>query len=69
MSNGEYLIAIGKKIREIRRAKGIPIQKAAPMAGTYKSCLSDIENGKMNCKILALKRLADILDCDVKDFL
>lgn len=69
MNNGQYLIEIGKKIREIRRAKGIPIQKAATMADTYKSCLSDIENGKMNFKIIQLKKLADLLEVDVKDFL
>ena len=69
MDHGEYLIALGKKIREIRRAKGIPIQKAAAMADTYKSCLSDIENGKMNVKIIQLKKLADVLEVDVKDFL
>lgn len=69
MNNGEYLIEIGKKIRAIRKAKGIPIQKAAPMAETYKSCLSDIENGKMNVKILQLKKLADLFEVDVKDFL
>ena len=69
MTHGEYLIQIGKKIREIRRAKGMPIQKAAPLAETYKSCLSEIENGKMNVKILQLKKLADLLGVDVKDFL
>lgn len=69
MNNGQYLIEMGKKIREIRRAKGIPIQKAAAMADTYKSCLSDIETGKMNVKIIQLKKLADLLEVDVKDFL
>jgi len=69
MNNGQYLIEIGKKIREIRRAKGIPIQKAAAMTDTYKSSLSEIENGKMNVKIIQLKKLADLLEVDVKDFL
>lgn len=69
MNNGEYLKEMGKKIRAIRKAKGIPIQKAAAMADTYKSSLSDIENGKMNVKILALMKLADVFDVDVKDFL
>lgn len=69
MNNGEYLIEIGKKIRAIRKAKGIPIQKAAAMASTYKSSLSDIENGKMNVKILALKKIAETLGVDVKDFI
>lgn len=69
MDHGEYLIALGKKIREIRRGKGIPIQIAAAMANTHKSCLSDIENGKMNVKIIQLKKLADLFEVDVKDFL
>ena len=69
MKHGQYLIKMGNKIREIRKAKGIPIQKAAAMADTYKSCLSDIETGKMNVKIIQLKKLADLLEVDVKDFL
>ena len=69
MSSGKYLIEIGQKIRTIRKEKGIPIQKAAAMAGTYKSSLSDIENGKMNSKILTLQRLAEVLNVDIKDFL
>jgi transcriptional regulator with XRE-family HTH domain len=39
------------------------------LASNHKSCLSDIENGKMNVKVNALKRIADILEVDVKDFL
>ena len=39
------------------------------MASTYKSSLSEIENGKMNVKILALEKLTDTLGVDVKDFL
>lgn len=69
MEHGQYLIAMGKKIREIRREKGFPIQIAAELADTYKSCLSDIETGKMNVKIIQLKKLADLLEVDVKDFL
>jgi transcriptional regulator with XRE-family HTH domain len=69
MTHGEYLKKVGSKIREIRKAKGIPIQKCAEMALTYKSSLSDIEKGKMNVKLLALKQLADVLEVDVIDFL
>lgn len=69
MNNGEYLIAAGKKIRALRQSKGISLQQMAVMASNHKSCLSDIENGKMNVKIIALKRIADVLECNVKDFL
>ena len=38
-------------------------------APIHKSSLSEIENGKMNVKIPALKKIADVLEVDVKDFL
>jgi transcriptional regulator with XRE-family HTH domain len=69
MSNGQYLIAIGKKVREIRKSKGISMRELSVLAPIHKSSLSEIENGKMNCHILALKKLADSLEVDVKDFL
>lgn len=69
MNNGQYLIQIGKKVREIRRAKNISMRQLSVLAPIHKSSLSDIENGKMNVHILALKLLADTLGVDVKDFL
>ena len=69
MNNGEYLISIGKKIREIRKKKGISQRMLFKMGIVHRSSISEIENGKMNIKILALKKLADVLEVDVKDFL
>ncbi len=69
MNEGIYLIEMGKKIRAIRQAKGYSLSQIAALASNHKSCVSDIENGKMNVKILALKRIAAILEVDVKDFL
>jgi transcriptional regulator with XRE-family HTH domain len=69
MDNGEYLISIGKKVRAIRKAKGISMRQLVVLAPIHKSSLSEIENGLMNVKILALKKLADTLGVDVKDFL
>jgi transcriptional regulator with XRE-family HTH domain len=69
MNNGQYLIEIGKRIREVRKSKGISQRMLVKMAPVHKSSLSEMENGKMNIKILALKKLADTLEVDVKDFL
>lgn len=69
MNNGEYLISIGKRVRYIRKAKGISMRQLSVLAPIHKSSLSEIENGKMNFHILALKKLADTLGVDVKDFL
>ncbi|MEP7170854.1 MAG: helix-turn-helix transcriptional regulator [Bacteroidota bacterium] len=69
MNNGQYLIEIGKKIRATRKAKGINQPQLVKLASVHKSSLSEIENGLMNIKILSLKKLADALEVDVKDFL
>lgn len=69
MKDGVYLITMGKKIRSIRRAKGISLRQLTVMTGMAKSALSEIENGKRNCYLLTLKLIADTVDVDVKDFL
>lgn len=69
MDNQLYLIQMGKKIREIRRAKGISMRKLEKMTNLNKSSISFIENGKSNTYLLTLKLIADVLEVDVKDFL
>ncbi len=69
MKDGIYLKEMGKKIRAIRRAKGISMRKLITLCSLHKSSLSEIENGKRNSHILTLKMLADVLNVDVKDFI
>ena len=69
MKEGIYLIEMGKKIRAIRRAKGISMRKLITLCPLHKSSISEIENGKWDSRILTLKILADVLEVDVKDFL
>lgn len=69
MSNGQYLKEMGSRIRAARRAKGISMRKMIILCPLHKSSLSEIENGKRDSHILTLKMLADVLNCDVKDFL
>lgn len=69
MNGKEYLQEIGRKVREIRRSKGISMRKLATMIPLHKSTISEIERGKINHKILTLRLLADTFGVDVKDFL
>ena len=69
MKDGIYLIEMGKRIRAIRKAKGISMRKIITLCKLHKSSMSEIENGKRDCHILTLKLLADTLEVDVKDFL
>jgi transcriptional regulator with XRE-family HTH domain len=56
-------------VRTARKAKKIPINEMAKLAKIDMSNLSFLERGTINCHILSLKSIADVLEMDVKDFL
>lgn len=69
MSNDEYLLEMGQKIRIARKAKNISLAKMFDLTKIARSNLSHLERGQKNCHILTLKIIADILGMDVKKFL
>lgn len=69
MSNDTFLLEMGAKIRQARKAKKMPINVLAERSKIDMSNLSFLERGRKNCHILSLKSIADVLEMDVKDFL
>ena len=69
MRHDLFLIEAGKKIRMQRKAKKITLQEMSKVVGIHITGLSFIENGKSDFHILSLKRIADCLGVDMKDFL
>lgn len=69
MSEKEYLVEIGKKIVVARRGKGLSQFKLGKLCSLHESNLCYIETGRRGANILTLKRIADSLDMNVKDFL
>jgi transcriptional regulator with XRE-family HTH domain len=69
MGNGDYLKAIGAKVKAARLQRKMTLQAVAPKVGLHYSSLSFIENGKNNMHVLTLKSLADLYGMEVKDFL
>lgn len=67
MSEKEFLINIGNRIREARKQKGWTLKKLEEITGIHYSSLPEIENGKRDCHILTLKKIAEALDLEVKD--
>lgn len=59
MSNREY---IGKRIAEIRQAKGLSIRQLAEASGVNFANIYKIENGKYNVSIDILGKICDALD-------
>ena len=59
MSNREY---IGKRIAEIRQAKGLSIRQLAEACGVNFANIYKIENGKYNVSVDILGKICEALD-------
>lgn len=65
--NNDYIIAFGKHLRSLRKAKGLSMEKFAQTAGLEYSQISDIELGKINTTISTIYILAKTLEISPKD--
>ena len=62
MNNREY---IGKRVAEIRQAKGLSIRQLAELCGVTAQNITKIEHGKYNVSIDILGKICDALDCRI----
>lgn len=62
MNNREY---IGKRIAEIRQAKGLSIRQLAKACGVNFANIYKIENGKYNVSIDILGKICEALGCRI----
>jgi transcriptional regulator with XRE-family HTH domain len=61
------LTLIGRRLRDLREARGISQENFALEAGLARSYYSGIERGQRNVASLNLIRIADALNCEVGD--
>jgi transcriptional regulator with XRE-family HTH domain len=64
-SEQEYLIALGKRIKEIRLLKKISQTEIAYRCNFDKSNLNTIESGKRNPTIISLLKIAKALEVEI----
>lgn len=67
-SDEEYLISLGKRIKEIRLQKKIAQTEIAYRCGFDKSNYNTIESGKRNPTIISLLKIAKALDVSLIEF-
>ena len=67
MTNSD--IEVGKRIRSLRKIRGISLQQMAAETGMSYSYLSGLENGKHSVSITNLQRLASFFGVDMVYFL
>ncbi len=59
---------VGKKLRRLRRSKGLTLEELAERAGLTKGFLSQIERDKTSPSVAALKSILDVLGEDISSF-
>ena len=59
--------SFGKRIRQLREARGLPQEELAHTAGIHVTYLSGIENGKRNPGLLIIGKLARALKVPIAE--
>ena len=65
LKKNNYLIELGNKIREARKAKGLSQEQLALQAEVDRSYVGGIERGERNVSFLTLVKIATCLGCDI----
>lgn len=68
MSNNQeqFLIDFGKRVRELRKEKGLTQESVAKLSGFQRPYLSDVERGRRNISAKNMSRLAATLGADLQ---
>jgi len=69
MTDQEYLIALGKKVRARRKHLGISMKQVSDYLGLDPKTINRIELARKECHITTLRRIADALWTDVASLL
>lgn len=66
MTTDERMIAFGKRVREMRKSKGISQERLAEMAGIDRSYMGNIERGEKNVTLKKAYEICDALEIEIQ---
>lgn len=69
MTKDERMIAFGKRVREMRKSKGISQESLAEMAGIDRSYMGNIERGEKNITLKKAYEICDALDIEIQNLI
>jgi len=69
MSNDQFLVLLGTRIKKIRSEKNMSQLKLAAICNFEKASMSRIESGQTNTTILTLKKISSALEVHVSELL
>ena len=60
------MIALGRRVREVRKGKGISQERLVEIAGVDRSYMGNIERGEKNITLKKSSEVRDALGIDIK---
>ena len=67
MTTDKRMIAFGRRVREVRKGKGISQERLAEMAGIDRSYMGNIERGEKNITLKKAYEICDALEIEIQD--
>ncbi|WP_286755287.1 helix-turn-helix transcriptional regulator [Roseivirga sp. UBA838] len=69
MDNTDFQKRMGERMRSIRNERKISIRELCLLTGLDESHMARTETGYVDPKVGTLRKIAEALNCDIKDFL
>lgn len=63
----QYLVTLGKNVRQIRLDRGFSQEALADLCGLHRTYLGGIERGERNVSLLNIVRIARALDVEITE--
>ncbi|HPI20795.1 MAG TPA: helix-turn-helix transcriptional regulator [Candidatus Kapabacteria bacterium] len=68
-SNSEILIKFGKKVRELRKKKGLSQEQLSFKADLHRTYIGMIERAEKNITLLNIEKIANALEVSINDLM
>lgn len=63
----DICLRFGNKVKELRQKKFLSQEKFAELVGIHRTYVSSLELGKRNVSLKNIEKIANALECEIKD--
>ena len=67
MDKNQYLVCFGKKVKELRKQKGLSQEALALLCDLDRSYIGGVERGERNISLINIYKITLALNIDIKD--
>lgn len=64
MNKNEYLVCFGKKVRELRKQRGLSQEALALLCDLDRSYIGGVERGERNVSLINIHKISNALNID-----